>query len=126
MLLLSIVLARLIVLLFVVVPRAKIALFGRFDPAGPMLLFEIVLLLLPTSFVPLAVVVLNTIAPPTAEASVVVDEPRIVAFVTVSFWAPLMKRIVLVPAVLLVLVFESVSELPPELRPLIFTHFAPF
>src|SRR5436305_5580354 len=124
-LLLSITSCRLIVLLFVVVPTAEIALIGRFAPAGPMSLFETVSLLLPTRLVPLAVAVLKRTLPP-AVPTATVDDPRIVEFVRVSFWAPLMNRTVLVPATLLVLVFESLSELPPELRPSICTLLAPF
>src|SRR4051794_9517458 len=68
-LLLSMTLPVLIVLLLVVVPMAEIALTGRFAPAGPMLFFEIVLLLLPVP-----VVVLKRIAPP-AVPTATVDDP---------------------------------------------------
>ena len=75
-----------------------------------MSLLEIVLLLLPVP-----VVVLNKMLPP-AVAAVAVAEPRTVQFVTMSFEAPLMKRMVLVLAVLDAVVFEIVNEFPPELR----------
>jgi hypothetical protein len=55
-----------------------------------------------------------------------VEEPRTVQFVIISFCAPLMRRIVLVPAVAETVVFEIVSELPPLLSPLIVTLSAPF
>jgi hypothetical protein len=55
-----------------------------------------------------------------------VDEPKTEQFVTVSFWAPLMKRIVLVLAVAEAVVFEIVNELPPVLSPLMVTLSAPF
>src|SRR6476619_2226497 len=100
----------LIVLLFVVVPSPVMALIGRFAPAGPMLLAEIVLLLFPTMFVPDAGDVLKRMVPP-AEPTVTVDEPWMLQCVTVSFCAPLIKRIVLVPAVAETVVFEIVSEL---------------
>src|ERR1043166_2289147 len=114
MLLLSMTLSRLMVLLFVVVPTAEIALTGKAPPTGPMLLFETVLLLLPTMVVPTAGDVLKRTAPP-AVPTATVDEPCMLQFLTVLFWAPLMKRIVLVPAVVPVFEFASVSELPPEL-----------
>ena len=47
-------------------------------------------------------------------------------FVIISFCAPLMRRIVLVPAVAETVVFESVSELPPAFSPLMLTFLAPF
>ncbi len=74
--------------------KPKMALLGRVAPAGPMLLLEIVLL----SF-PLAVTasVLNRMVPAVTETAPVA-EPRIFALVTVLPVAPLMKRIVLVPA----------------------------
>ena len=55
-----------------------------------------------------------------------VDEPSTVQFVITLFCAPLMRRIVLVPAVAEAVVFESVSELPPTFSPLMLTFFAPF
>src|SRR5262245_22038417 len=75
----------------VVVPRPKTALFGRFPPAGPMSLNEIVLSLFPSDVAS----VLNTIVPP-AVPRAVVDDPRIVHRVTRLFEALLMKRMVLV------------------------------
>jgi hypothetical protein len=95
-------------------------LVGRLAPAGPRLLFEMVLPVLAPP-----VEVLNRTFPP---AVVVpdVDEPRTEQFVTVLFCAPLMKRIVLVLAVAEAVVFEIVSELPPVLSPLIVTLSAPF
>ena len=55
-----------------------------------------------------------------------VDDPSTVQFVITLFCAPLMRRIVLVPAVAEAVVFESVSELPPTFSPLMLTFFAPF
>src|SRR3954447_9357756 len=74
-------------------PSDMTALVGRFAPAGPILLFETTLPVLAPP-----VDVLNRFFPP-AVASAVVDEPSTEQFVTVLFDAPLMKRIVLVPAV---------------------------
>ena len=54
-----------------------------------------------------------------------VDEPRIVQLVTMSFVAPSIKRTVLVPTEFEVLVFVSVSEFPPVFRPLMVTLSAP-
>src|SRR5215213_1045331 len=102
-------------------PRPMTPLLGRFAPAGPMLFFETVLLLLP----PATVEVLNNTLPP-ATVVEAVDDPRIVQLVTVLFVAPPMNRIVLVPAVATALAFENVSELPPEFRPLMVTLSAPF
>src|SRR4051794_34135258 len=74
-------------------PRDMTALVGKLAVAGPILLFETVLpLLAPLVEVP------NRIVPP-AVATGVADEPCTEQFVTVLFDAPLMKRIVLVPAV---------------------------
>ena len=112
---------RLPVLLFGLADPSDIThLVGRLAPAGPTLLFEMVLPLLAP-----AVDVLNRILPP---ATVVddVDEPRTEQLVTVSFCAPLIKRMVLVPAVAETVVFEIVSELPPVLSPLMVTLSAPF
>ena len=95
-------------------------LVGRFAPAGPRLLFEMVLPLLAP-----AVEVLNRMLPPAVVVDDV-DEPRTEQFVTVLFCAPLMKRIVLVLAVAEAVVFEIVNELPPVLSPLIVTLSAPF
>jgi hypothetical protein len=85
-----------------------------------MLLFETVLVLLP----PATVLVLKRTLPP-AVATADVDDPRIVHLVTVSFEAPLMKRIVLVLAVAEAVVLESVSELPPLFKPSMVTLLAP-
>src|ERR1041384_6008373 len=74
-------------------PSPMIPLLGRFAPAGPILFFEIVLLLLP----PATVDVLSSTAPPAVVVEEV-DDPRIVQFVTLSFVAPLIKRMVLVLA----------------------------
>src|SRR6059058_1080930 len=95
------------------VPLAIIAFDGRFAPAGPILLLEIVLLSLPV-----VVPVLKMIVPATV-ANVDVDEPSIEQFVTVLFVASAIKRIVPLPAVVPIVVLESVSELPPVFRPLI-------
>src|ERR1700730_8301546 len=95
------------------VPSAVMHLIGILPPAGPILLFAITLLLLPTMLFPLAVVVLKSTAPPAAP-SATVDDPRMLQFATMLFCAPpapavlLIKRIVLVPAVAPVFVFESV------------------
>src|SRR5581483_11498792 len=125
MLLPSMTLPVLTVLLLVVVPTAEIALTGRFAPAGPMLFFEIRLLLLPTMLVPDAGDVLKRIAPP-AVPTATVDDPWMLEFFTMLFDAPLMKRIVLVPAVVPVFAFDRVSELPPVIKPSIVTLSAPF
>jgi hypothetical protein len=108
------------VLALVVVPLASIALNGKIAPAGPILLFETVLLLFPT----LVVVPKNTVPP--AWVTTTVDDPKIVEFVIVLFWAPFMKRIVLVPEMLLTLVLEIVKVFPAEFNPLIVTLSAPF
>jgi hypothetical protein len=63
---------------------------------------------------------------PPAVVVLEVDDPSTVQFVIVSFWAPLMRRIVLVLAVAETVVFESVSELPPTFSPLMDTFLAPF
>ena len=47
---------------------------------------------------------------------VVVDEPSIVQFLTILLEASFIKRMVLVPVVLDVLVFEIVKEFPPVLN----------
>src|SRR6476620_3777780 len=88
------------------VPRVITALLGRLTPAGPMLLFATVLLLFPATAVD---VLKNTVPPavPTAD----VDAPRIVQLAMMSFCAPLIRRIVLVPAVADAVVVEMVSWL---------------
>ena len=88
-------------------------------PAGPIALFEIALLL----FAP-PVEVLIRILPP-AVVVLAVDEPNTAHLVMVLFCAPLMSRIVLVLAVAEAVVFEIVSELPPELKPSMVTLSAP-
>ncbi len=101
-------------------PSDRIPLVGRLTPAGPMLLFEMVLPL----FAP-PVEVLIRIFPP----AVVIDEndePSTVQFVIVSFWAPLMRRIVLVLPRFEAVVFERVSEFPLTFSPLMLTFLAPF
>jgi hypothetical protein len=112
-------LSRFTVLLLVVVPTAEIPLTGRLLPAGPMLFPEMVLLLLPV-----VVVVLKRTAAP-AVPTVTIDEPRIVQFFTTLLVAPLIKRMVLVPAVADVLAFENVNEFPPEFSPSTVTTSAP-
>src|SRR4051794_20265333 len=69
------------------VPTAEIHLVGRLVPAGPILLFAIILLLLPTTLVPLATVVLNKMFPP-AVAKATVDDPRMLQLATMLFCAP--------------------------------------
>src|SRR2546423_858499 len=126
MLLLSMIFPMFTVLL-PAVPNPVMHLIGRLPPAGPMLLLEITLLLLPTMLVPEAVVVLKRIFPPAAP-SATVDDPRIVQFLTVLFFAPpaaavvLIKRMVLVPAVAETVVFENVSVPNPSMV----TFLAPF
>ena len=68
-------------------------LVGRLAPAGPILLFEMVLLL----FAPPVEVLIRMLPP--AVVVLDVDEPSTVQLVMVLFCAPLMRRIVLVPAV---------------------------
>src|SRR5258705_5808203 len=100
--------------LFPAVPSAEMDLIGRLLPAGPMLFAVIVLLLLPEPTVR-PVVVLKSMFPPAVPTGTV-DDPRMEQFLTMSFDAPLMKRIVLVPAAAPVLMFENVSEFPPEFK----------
>src|SRR5438477_857913 len=90
-------------------------LVGRFVPAGPMLLFEMVL---PVLAPPVDVLIRIV---PVATAALPVDEPSTEQFVTVSPEVPLMKRIVLVPAVGSAVVLEIVREFPPVFKPLIVT-----
>src|SRR4029079_18195703 len=84
---------------------------GRLAPAGPIALFEIVLLL----FAPPVEVLIRMVPP--AVATAVVEEPKTEQFVMVLFCAPLMRRMVLVLAVVEAVVFEIVSEFPPEFKP---------
>src|SRR5437764_5336247 len=79
-------------------------LLVRLAPAGPMLLLVMKLPL----FAP-PVEVLIRILPPAVVVDAV-DEPRTVQFVIISFCAPLIRRIVLVLAVVEAVVFERVSE----------------
>ena len=115
------VVTMLLALLFGLADPSDITHFvGKFAPAGPRLLFEMVLPLLAPP-----VEVLSRMFPP-AVPVVDVDDPKTEQFVTVLFCAPLMKRIVLVLAVAEAVVFEMVSELPPVLSPLMVTLSAPF
>jgi hypothetical protein len=100
-------------------PNDATPLIGRLAPAGPILLFEIVLLLLAPP-----VEVLMRMVPPGITVPVV-DEPSTEQFVMVLFCAPLMSRMVLVPAVFETVVFEMVSEFPPEFKPSMVTLSAP-
>src|SRR5947208_9509925 len=102
------------------VPLAIMAFEGRFVPAGPMLLLEIVLLSFPV------VVPLLKMIVPAKVANVDVDEPSIEQFVTVLFVASAIKRIVPVPVVVPMVVLEMVRVLPPVFRPSIVTLSAPF
>jgi len=94
---------------------------GKLAPAGPISLVEMMFPLL----VPLVDVLIRTL-PHGVALAVAVAEPRIVQFVTRLLVAPLIRRIVLVLAVADAVVFEIVSELPPEFRPSIVTLSAPF
>src|SRR5215813_1196185 len=100
-------------------PNPVTALRGRSLPAGPILLPEIVLLLLPV-----LVVVLRRIVPPWLP-TVTIDEPRTVQFLMTLLPAPLINRSVLVPTALLVLKLESVREFPFEFKPSKVTKSAP-
>ena len=111
---------RLPVLLFGLADPSDITpLVGRLAPAGPIALFEIALSL----FAPPVEVLIRMLPP--AVVVLDVDEPSTVHLVMVLFCAPLMSRIVLVPAVAETVVFEIVSELPPELKPSMVTLSAP-
>ena len=117
MLLLSI---KLLGLLFGLTEPSPITpLVGKLLPAGPMLLLEMMLPL----FAPPVEVLIRMLPP--AVVVLAVDEPSTVQFVIILFCAPLMRRIVLVPAVADTVVFESVSELPPIFSPLMLTLLAP-
>src|SRR3954449_2510044 len=63
-------------------PRDVTQLMGKLAPAGPMLLFE---MMLPLFVVPVEVLI-KTLPPPVVET--VIDEPRIVQLVIVLFCAP--------------------------------------
>src|ERR1041384_1709495 len=82
---------------------------GRPPTAGPMLLFVIVFPL----FAP-PIEVLMRIVPP-AVPTAVVEEPTIAQFVIVLFCAPLIRRIVLVPATAELFVFEKLSAFEPSM-----------
>src|SRR4051794_5292225 len=101
---LLLVITLLVLLLGLAEPSENTPLVGRFAPAGPMLLFEIVLAV----FAPPVDVLIKTVPP----AVVVVEneEPLIEQFVIKLLDAPLIKRIVLVLAVADAVVFEIVSE----------------
>lgn len=64
---------------------------------------------------------MKIIFPPSAPSKSVVDEPRIVHLVIVLYVASVRNLIVLVRFADDVLVFEIVSELPPEFNPSIIT-----
>src|SRR5436190_14806491 len=118
MLLLSI---RLLVLSFGLGdPNPMTHFVGKFAFAGPMLLPEMVLLLFP----PATVLVLKSTLPP-AVLMAEIEDPRTVQRVTVSLEAPLMNRMVLLPAVLEAVVLEMVSALPPVPSPSMVTSVAP-
>src|SRR5689334_13614769 len=121
MLLLLTTLPLLLMAVVVVEPLKYTPLVGRFTPAGPMLLFEIVLLSLPLA---VFASVLKKMLPPLV-VTPAPNEPSMVELVIVSPVAPPMKRIVLVPEVADAVVFEIVSELPPVFRPSIVTLSAP-
>ena len=89
------------------VPRPMTPLVGKLTPAGPRLLLAIVLLL----FAP-PVDVLNRMLP-VAVVLEPVEDPSTEQFAIVSLDAPLIRRMVLVPAVAETVVFEIVNELPP-------------
>lgn len=101
-------------------PSDMMHLVGRLAPAGPRLLLAIVLLLLAPP-----VDVLIRMFPPAVPVEDV-EEPSTKQLVTVSFCAPFIRRIVLVPAVAEAVVFEMVSALPLPVSPLMVTFFAPF
>src|ERR1043166_4862756 len=84
----SMVFAVLIVLAFVVVPTAEMPFSGKLLPAGPMLFLEMTLLILPNP----GIGGLQGIDP-YGVPSGTRDEPSRLAFWTVLFCAPLMKRI---------------------------------
>src|SRR4051812_33073150 len=90
----------------VVEPLPRIALLGRFAPAGPILLLEMVLLSFPLAVT--ASVLKKPVAP--LVATELEQEPWRLQFVIVLLVAPPMKRIVLVPEVAEAVVFAIVSE----------------
>ena len=90
-------------------PSDMTHLVGKFAPAGPRLLLEIVLpLLAPPVDVLMRIFPVAVVVEP-------VEEPNTKQFAIVSFCAPLIRRIVLVPAVAETVVLEMVSALPPLL-----------
>src|SRR5262245_27065465 len=91
-------------------PSQRTAWAGRFVPAGPMLLLEMVLLSLP-----LAVTVSVSKKMTGLGENTDVPEPWRLALVIVLLVAPLTKRIVDVSAVADTMVLAMVSELPPVL-----------
>lgn len=105
----------------VVEPFPKIPFVGKFAPAGPILLFEIVLLSLPFA---VTASVLKKMFPPFV-ATERPNEPKILELVIVLLVAPPIKRIVLVPEVPGEVVLEMVNELPPVFKPSIVTLSAP-
>src|SRR5690349_15515947 len=109
----------LLALLFGLAEPSDITHFvGRLVPAGPKLLFDMVLPLLAPP-----VEVLNRTFPPAVEVEDV-DEPKTEQVVTVLFCAPWMNRMVLVLAVAGDVVLQIVNVLPPVLSPLIVTASA--
>ena len=121
MLLLLTMLPLLPIAVVAVEPLQRIALLGRFAPAGPTLLLEIVLLSLPLAVT--ASVLKKIVAPLVATEAL--DEPCRLVLVMTLFVAPPMKRIVDVPLVADAVVLAMVSELPPLLRPSMVTLSAP-
>ncbi len=121
MLLLLMTMPLLPIAVVVVEPLPRMALLGRLAPAGPMLLFEIVLLSLP--FAVTASVLKKIVAPLVATEALA--EPWMLALVTTLLVAPPMKRIVDVPLVAETVVLARVSELPPVFRPSMVTLSAP-
>src|SRR6185295_390608 len=105
----------------VIEPLPRIALLGRFAPAGPMLLFEMVLLSLPLA---VTASVLKKMVPPLVATDDELDPWRL-ELVIVLLVAPPMNRIVAVPEVADAVVLAMVSELPPVLRPSMVTLSAP-
>ena len=101
-------------------PQPQIPIKGRFAPAGPILELEMEF----PSF-PVVVPVLKKMVPPLVKLSVV-EDPKIVQFVTVLLVASFINLIVLVPAIAEVERFDIVSALPPVFNPLMVTLSAPF
>src|SRR6185295_6585084 len=95
MLLLLTMLPLLPIAVVVVEPLQRMPLVGRLAPAGPMLLFEMVLLSLPLAVT--ASVLKKMLAP--LVATDIVPEPWMFELVIVLLVAPPMKRMVAVPEV---------------------------